>query len=236
MSNEYFQFKQFRIEQGSCAMKVSTDACIQGAWTPVRDDVRHVLDIGAGTGLLSLMLAQRNANVQIDAIEIDSSAAEQAAENVLSSPWRDRIKIINADAREYSSVKKYDLIICNPPFFNNSLTGDDIGRNIARHTLSLSYDDLLNSMNNLLADSGYISVLLPADEFMIFEQMADEKGLHAFRQLNVKHTIDAKVKRIVGLFGKAHNDACLQETLVIKDGINYTSIFIDLLHPYYSGL
>jgi len=217
-------------------MKVSTDACIQGAWTPVRDDVRHVLDIGTGTGLLSLMLAQRNANVQIDAIEIDSAAAEQAAENVLSSPWRDRIKVISADAREYSSVKKYDLIICNPPFFNNSLTGDNIGRNIARHTLSLSYDDLLNIMNNLLADSGYISVLLPVDEFVIFEQMANEKGLHTFHQLNVKHATDAKVKRIVGLFGKTRKDACLQETLVIKEGINYTSRFIDLLHPYYSGL
>ncbi|MGN6568280.1 MAG: tRNA1(Val) (adenine(37)-N6)-methyltransferase, partial [Flavipsychrobacter sp.] len=143
MSNQYFQFKQFRIEQDKCAMKVSTDACIQGAWTPIHDHVRHVLDIGTGTGLLSLMLAQRDPRMHIDAVELDEQAATQAKENIVSSPFSERIDIIHGDAKEYQANQQYDLIICNPPFFQNSLLGDNSKRNTARHTLSFSYEDLL---------------------------------------------------------------------------------------------
>src|SRR4051812_8170670 len=117
MSNSYFQFKRFRIDQGSCAMKVTTDACIQGAWCPISPDVKAVLDIGAGTGLLSLMLAQRNDDICIDAIEYDKDAAIQAAGNVLASGWRDRISILYADVRDHRFARRYDLIISNPPFF-----------------------------------------------------------------------------------------------------------------------
>src|ERR1700739_4799939 len=101
MGNSYFQFKQFTIAQDRCAMKVTTDACIQGAWTPLRPGIRRALDVGAGTGLLSLMLAQRNPDIIIDAIEADPAAAAQAAENAASSTWRDRVNIICADARDY---------------------------------------------------------------------------------------------------------------------------------------
>src|SRR5688500_11779251 len=129
MANQYFQFKQFSIQQDRCAMKVSTDACIQGAWTPIADNVKDVLDIGAGTGLLSLMLAQRNYDIRIDAVELDVEAAQQAKENVASSPWKDRVEVIQADVTQHSFTKLYDMVICNPPFFNNSLLGDTDTRN-----------------------------------------------------------------------------------------------------------
>eukprot|EP01136_Pigoraptor_vietnamica_P012822 Opistho-1_new@53158 len=117
MSNHYFQFKQFTIHQDKCAMKVSTDACIQGAWTPIANDVVHVLDIGTGTGLLSLMLAQRNSNIHIDAIELDADAARQAQENISASPWADRVDVMQGDVTAYQFAKQYDMVICNPPFF-----------------------------------------------------------------------------------------------------------------------
>src|SRR5205085_2984467 len=123
-SNSYFQFKQFRVQQEATAMKVSTDACIQGAWTPIEPFVKNVLDIGTGTGLLSLMVAQRNNHILIDAIELDENAAQQATENIHASPWGDRINIVNGDIRNYTFNRQYDLIICNPPFFQNSLLGD----------------------------------------------------------------------------------------------------------------
>src|SRR5262245_25570320 len=123
MSNTFFQFKQFRIEQDKCAMKVSTDACIQGAWTPIEENVRNVLDIGTGTGLLSLMLAQRKPGIRIEAIEIEEQAYKQAAENVAYSPWAEQIHVIPGDVRNDSLNRKFDLIVCNPPFFQNSLLG-----------------------------------------------------------------------------------------------------------------
>src|SRR4051812_43889814 len=111
MSNSWFRFKQFTIEQGNCAMKVTTDACIQGAWTAVLPQVKRVLDIGAGTGLLSLMLAQRVPGIIIDAIEYDAAAAAQARDNAIASPWKESINIIEADVCSYGFTHKYDLII-----------------------------------------------------------------------------------------------------------------------------
>lgn len=133
MSNSYFQFKQFRVEQDRCAMKVTTDACIQGAWTPVLPSVKNVLDVGTGTGILALMLAQKNSEITVDAIEVDKDAAGQARANVAGSPWRERINILEGDVRNYPFDKRYDLIITNPPFFSNSLLGDDVNKNLARH-------------------------------------------------------------------------------------------------------
>src|SRR5437763_1278410 len=115
MSQSYFQFKQFTIHQDHCAMKVSTSACIQGAWTPIPDNAGSALDVGTGTGLLSLMLAQRAPQLSIDSIEIDAIAAAQANENVHQSPFADHIHLMQCDAKEYNPEKKYDLIICNPP-------------------------------------------------------------------------------------------------------------------------
>ncbi len=235
MSNSYFQFKQFTIVQERGAMKVTTDACIQGAWTPVLPGVKYVLDIGAGTGLLSLMLAQRSNDVVIDAMELDAAAADEARTNVAASPWKERIKVLAGDVRGYSFGCKYDMIITNPPFFNNSLLGEEDSKNMARHTLSLSYSELLKAMDENLVNGGVISVLLPAVEYEQWRSLAVAGDWFECGRLTIRHKEDAAVKRIVGLFCKKEMPV-VNDELVIMDGLKYSQSFIDLLSPFYLNL
>ena len=237
MSNNYFQFKQFRVEQDKCAMKVTTDACIQGAWTPLLPNVKRVLDVGTGTGLLALMLVQRSKDIRIDGIEFDKDAATQATENVKASEWNERLKIIEGDARNYSSPNKYDLIISNPPFFNNSLLGDKESKNMARHTLSLTYTDLLKVLENNVAEDGYASIMLPIIESRQWKELLLQNGWFEVGSLSVSHGAQAPVKRIVGLFSKKKITVIKECTLTIRrDETNYTEAFIDLLSPFYLNL
>ena len=237
MSNNYFQFKQFRIEQGNCAMKVTTDACILGAWTPIRNDVRRVLDIGAGTGLLSLMLAQRMPGITVDAIELDEEAAAQARLNMDASPWQDSMHVVQADATGYTATAKYDLIISNPPFFNNSLLGDDAQKNNARHTLMLSYDELFDAIDRNLSPTGYASILLPYTEYLLWQQLLLKRGWHESMTLMVVHRPGGIVKRVVCVFGRNAVAAVAAEQLVIQDdSTTYSAAFTDLLRPFYLNL
>ena len=218
-------------------MKVTTDACIQGAWTPLMPHVKRVLDVGTGTGLLALMLAQRNKDILIDGIEFDKDAAMQAAENVKVSEWNGRLKIIEGDARNYSTLDKYDLIISNPPFFNNSLLSDKDNKNLARHTLSLTYTDLLKVLDNNLAEDGYMSIMLPFIEYQQWKELLHQNGWFEIASLSVSHSAQASVKRVVGLFSKKKLTIIGESTLVIrKDEDNYTEAFIDLLSPFYLNL
>ncbi len=218
-------------------MKVSTDACIQGAWTPIAEDVRHVLDIGTGTGLLSLMLAQRKANVLIDAIEMDKAAAGQAEENVKASSWAERINVLCGDVRSFSFGQQYDMVICNPPFFNNSLLGDDAGRNAARHTLSLSYNDLLRVLEQVLTERGYASVLLPSAEYEAWAQLLKQNRWHMHKRLFVMPKAETDANRVVSVFSKSMPETLMDERLVIYAGQNqYTLDAADLLAPFYLKL
>ena len=237
MSNPYFQFKQFTIVQEKGAMKVTTDACIQGAWTPVLPAINNVLDIGAGTGLLSLMLAQRNPNISIDGIESDTHAANEARDNVMSSPWKDRINISAGDVRTYTFQHKYDLIISNPPFFNNSLLGKERNKNIARHTLSLSYVELLKVMEDYLEADGYFSVMLPSAEYLQWKSLAKANNWFERSTLSIRHRDQASANRVVGIFCKNEIAAVNQDELIIMDDSdNYTQDFTDLLSPFYLKL
>jgi tRNA1Val (adenine37-N6)-methyltransferase len=237
MGNNYFQFRQFKIEQDRCAMKVSTDACIQGAWTPVLSFVKTALDIGTGTGLLSLMLAQRNALVKIDAIEIDPSAAEQAAENIAASPWQERITLIQTDVRQYHFDNKYDLIICNPPFFVNSLLSDKRERNLARHNLSLSFQNLFDVIKANLDIQGYASVLLPSTEHKIWKSLVEANGWAIGRELHIIPRLGQSANRVVSLCSPDEANELIQETMVIRDYTDqYTPEFVDLLSPFYLNL
>src|SRR5258705_6346666 len=149
MANSYFKFKQFTIHQDRCAMKVTTDACLFGAWVAIEAGILEsedgsILDIGAGTGLLSLMLAQKT-NVSIDSVEIDEAAAKQARENADASPWKERIFVMPGDAKymAYTLCKNFDIIISNPPFYENELASPDHHKNIAHHDGGLLLDELL---------------------------------------------------------------------------------------------
>ncbi len=237
LGNSYFQFKQFVVHQDACAMKVTTDACILGAYIKVQNNEERILDIGAGTGLLALMLAQATNNVFIDAIEINPDAARQAAENILGSPWSERIKVLNCDIRSYRPPFHYDAIITNPPFFNDSLLSGIAEQDSARHTISLSFAELLQSIAALLGAGGCWWVILPADGFANMRDIAIAQGWHLHEQLDIKHTAQAQTKRIIGKFSEKPNKETHHHELVIKCPDNqYTPEFIRLLQPYYLHL
>lgn len=236
MSNNYFQFKQFTVHQEHCAMKVSTDACIQGAWTPVEPSVSKVLDIGAGTGLLSLMLAQRFDHIDIDAVELDKDAAEQAKKNFKDAPWSNRISLYHSDIKSYSFGQLYDMIICNPPFFQNSLQSDKVNRNMARHTGSLSYIDLLMSFDRLLTSDGYASVMLPVAEFEVWEKLLHENDWSVSTKLLVKPRAEQKHNRVISLCKRGDASSVRFQELSIYDINGYTNEFTQLLAPFYLKL
>lgn len=164
MSNPYFRFKQFTIYHDQCAMKVGTDAVLLGAWTDVKD-IQTALDVGTGSGLLALMIAQRS-QAQVEAVEIDQAAAQQASENVAESPWQQRIQIHHQNIQAYAkdNSKRFDLIISNPPYFINSSKSKTHSKLLARHTDELSQQELLQVADKLLTPNGHLSVIYPCIE------------------------------------------------------------------------
>ena len=181
MGNSFFKFKQFTVHQDKCAMKVCTDACLFGAWIVQYISTKklatdRVLDIGAGTGLLSLILAQKTEAAQMDAIEIDSLAAQQAVQNFALSPWDNRLNAIEGDVKNISTANKYGLIISNPPFFENDLISPIKSRNVALHDASLTLSELLFVVKKNLQEDGKFAVLLPFHRSAYFEQLAKNEG------------------------------------------------------------
>jgi tRNA1Val (adenine37-N6)-methyltransferase len=236
MSNTFFHFKHFSIHQDRCAMKVSTDACIQGAWTPIDAGVIDALDIGAGTGLLSLMLAQRNNILNIDAIELDAGAAQQAMENFSASLWNDRLNVIHTDARYHQFSKQYDMVICNPPFFSNSLLGDNEKRNAVRHNLSLSFDDLWSIINKVLKPEGYASVLLPVTEHEIWAGVLNKQGWHIKTRLEITPKAGRQYNRVVSVCSRQQAPTWTETIQIYDTSSGYTKAFTDLLRPFYQKL
>ncbi|MBE2288336.1 MAG: methyltransferase [Chitinophagaceae bacterium] len=238
MSNNWFQFKQFRIDQGQCAMKVTTDACIQGAWTPLPKKTKRILDIGTGTGLLALMMAQRTENTLIDAVEYDATAAEQAKENVSHSPWSNRITVQCNDIRAYDSSEKYDAIICNPPFFDNALLGPKHEKNTARHTIALTKEELAMAVVKHLSPEGHVSILLPVPEYRYWLNVAEGYGLFPRAILLIRHRPGSEAKRIVAIMSLSNTGYGAVEhqlTIMQEDG-TYTEQFREMLRPFYLNI
>jgi tRNA1Val (adenine37-N6)-methyltransferase len=241
MPNDYFQFQQFRIEQGTCAMKVSTDACLLGAVADLNGATR-LLDIGTGTGLLALMAAQRHATVEIEAVEIDAAAATQAAANAAASPWARRIEVRAMSLAEYAALQPAPSshIICNPPFFRQSLRSPDAARTTARHedAESLSFAALATFAADFLLPTGLLTVLLPALEMRAFEQVAAAFGLRPATRLVVRHRPGSKVLRHITGFRREAVE--VRETaLIIRTADNdteYSADFRALLAGFYLAL
>ncbi len=214
-------------------MKVCTDACLFGATIAnCALPIVHCLDIGTGTGLLSLMLAQET-DAQIDAVEIDAAAFQQAKENFNASPWASRLNVFNTDIINYTPDKKYDCIISNPPFFEDSLKPANEGKNMAKHDTALTLIQLLTAIGAHLAASGFFAVLLPFHRVDLFEKESLAQGYHLIRKVLVKHTVTHPYFRGILIFSK--NNAVPEITeLVIKDvnGV-YTAAFAQLLGGYY---
>ncbi|GAB3320222.1 methyltransferase [Hymenobacter humi] len=237
MPNDYFQFQQFRIEQHQCAMKVSTDACLLGAATDLRG-ATHLLDVGTGTGLLALMAAQRHAATAIEAIEIDEAAAAQATANVQASPWVGRIRVHSLSLAEYAATQPapFSHIICNPPFFRQSMPSADWARNNARHVsvASLSFEELARFAADFLLPDGTLTVLLPPPEMAHFEQAALAAGLPVVGRLAVRHRPGGRVTRHISRFQRNATPLEERELLIHSDtGTNYSDEFRQLLAGFY---
>ena len=207
MPNDYFSFKQFTIHQDRCAMKVGTDGVLLGVLAPIsvgnNDSLPKILDIGTGTGLVAIMLAQRTGGgAQISAVEIDSEAASQAQDNVDATKWN--IEVYNASIQDYtkSTDEKFDLIVSNPPYFINSLKAPDKSRNTARHTDELSFEDLVGSAEKLLAEKGRFTVIIPFSSENEFIRIADAKNLFAESLVRVVSKVGKEAKRSVITFCK----------------------------------
>lgn len=224
------------------AMKVSTDACIQGAWTAefIRNQGKEgieILDIGTGTGLLSLMLVQELVQIAIDGIDTEKAAVMEAGINFANSPWKQQLHAKHASLQNYQPGKLYDYIICNPPFFHKQLQATGASRNTARHDILLSKSDLAYYASQLLKTSGYLSVLFPCSEWEGWLATANAEGLNLYSQLLVFPRSNKPANRIIGIFSKTSGNNTLSNDLVIRENDNqYTAAFIQLMQPYYLHL
>ncbi len=235
MSNTWFRFKQFTINQKEVGMKVGTDGVLLGAWTTVPIAGR-ILDIGAGTGLLALMLAQRSTGSLIDAIEIDGGSCNQALENIENSSWKERIKLFHTSLQDFSlnNRRKYDLIITNPPYFSDDSSASSESRSLARQDFSLPKRILINNVIRLLAPGGVFSCILPYEGNFRFTDIAAEYGMHPRRILNVKPTPEKKIVRVLFEFEQKGN-SLTEETIIIESNgrHNYSDEYKELTKDFY---
>ncbi|MEO5649914.1 MAG: methyltransferase [Ginsengibacter sp.] len=237
MSNSYFQFKQFKIEQEKSSMKVCTDSCLFGAWVAHKIEKKiinpsSVLDIGAGTGLLSLMLAQKS-NAIIHAVEIEENSFEQAKENFASSPWHQRMRAFHQDIKEWENKLKYDLIISNPPFYENDLKSNHANKNLAKHHDGLTLKELIQSIKNNMSGNGNFATLLPYHRVAGFADAAMENGFYVQEELLVKQNPKHSFFRGILLFGKKEKSKIHYELTIKNEQGKYTNEFQELLKDYY---
>ena len=234
MPNSWFKFKQFTILQEKSAMKVGTDGVLLGAWANAVKS-KSILDIGTGTGIIALMLAQRF-SANIVAIEIDKNSYIEAEINIENSPWENRIQILHKSLQEYANNNntKFDCIVSNPPYFINSLKSDSKSKNLARHTDSLSFYELFHFASKLLSASGCFSLIAPFDKKEFITEIALNEKMFCNRQLIVKGKADTKAKRILMEFG-FHQNKLENKTLVIENELrhDYTKEYIELTKDFY---
>lgn len=238
MSNTYFQFKQFTVRHDRCAMKVTTDSCFLGAWAAEKIKnskvkITNALDIGAGTGLLSLMIAQKN-NLEIDAIEIDKETAQQAKENIEASPWKKTITVFNENIISFQPHKKYDCIICNPPFYENELVSETPKKNIAHHSQDLTIAQTLSIIKTHLKENAPFFLMYPFKRKEEVEKLIQQSQLYLFHTIILQQSVKHAPFRVFAEGSNRKTDHLNVEIISIwNDHQQYTKEFIDLLKDYY---
>jgi tRNA1Val (adenine37-N6)-methyltransferase len=234
LPNQYFQFKQFKIQQDKTAMKVGTDGVLLGAWASAKA-CRRILDVGTGTGLIAIMMAQRS-NAEIDAVEPEENAFIQARENINNCPWRERIYLRNMRLQDFAEHHEslFDLIVTNPPWFSKSLSSPSQERTRARHTVSLSYHDLLDGSNKMLNEEGILSLILPYGEKKVFIDMATNKGLFCKRITHVKPLPGRKPKRVLLEFSYREEEP-VENQITIEKGPRhvFTEEYVEMTKDFY---
>ena len=236
MPNPYFKFKQFNVFHDKCAMKVGADGVTLGAWADVCGAVK-ILDIGTGTGLIALMLAQRSV-AEITAVDVESDCVLQAKENIEKSPFCDKINVLKSSIQNFSkiSVEKFDLIVCNPPYFVNSLKSPSDARTTARHNDSLPFEELVQSVHKLLTENGRFCAILPVVEGNFFIDLSEKEGLYCSKKTTVFPNPEKPAKRLLLEFRK---EKCILEesNLTIEAERHvYTTQYSELVKDFYLKL
>lgn len=235
MSNTWFAFKQFTIHHDRCAMKVGTDGVLLGAWaSKLKINPKYILDIGTGSGLIAIMLAQSYQAI-IDAIDLDEQACEQAIENVQSSPWSKHIRVKNLSFQDFFKKQQqhYDLLVCNPPFFSKSLKPDNKQRSIARHNDTLSLKDLLDGAQRLLASDGLFCMILPQDTISKLYTIADSYKLYPQQLLAIRSRAEQTVSRLLIALGRKKTPCQESSLFISKQDGEYSQAYQELTADYY---
>ena len=233
-----FQFKEFTIHQDKTAMKVGTDGVLLGAWCSVDNFPDSILDIGAGTGLVSLMIAQRSDAMTIDAVELDANAYEQTVENFEQSDWADRLYCYNASFQEFAQEiaeeeETYDVIVSNPPFYTDDFETENDSRNKARFTSALSFEELTNGVAKILSENGTFAVIIPFKEEEVFVALANQHKLLLNSVCRVQGNASSEIKRSLMEFS-FHQTTIKEEHLIIENSRhNYTDAYINLTKDFY---
>ena len=254
-----FRFKRFSVTNERSPMKVGTDGVLLGAAVSLDSSVARVLDVGTGTGTIALMVAQRLSDMggdfMVEAIDIDAPSAEEAAANFAASPWAEHLRAGNVPLQRYSPSGAFDLIVSNPPYFDDSLQAPEARRNAARHISvaaeggeSLSYRELAVFASDHLSSSGRLAIILPADQEHALIRCMASYSLHLRRIIRIRTTPRKPVSRIIAEFGKgrcdpvassaspapaAGSNSPAEETLTIQDGGAYTPEYLAMTHEFY---
>jgi tRNA1Val (adenine37-N6)-methyltransferase len=231
-----FQFKQFSVEQDRTAMKIGTDGVLLGAWTPIENNPFSILDIGTGTGIIALMLAQRSSAEQIDALEIDEAAYEQATDNFENSHWNDRLFCFHAGLDEFveEPEDEYDLIVSNPPFYSEDYKSSSDQRDLARFQDAMPFEDLIEAAALLLSENGIFSVIIPFKEESTFLALAKEYELFPLKITRVKGTPTSEMKRSLLAFSRNETPNFPFDELIIETARHiYTPEYIELTKDFY---
>lgn len=227
-----FHFKQFTIAQDIAAMKVGTDGVLLGSWANI-NNVNSILDIGTGTGLIALMLAQRNEKADITAIDIEKTAFEQTIQNFENSKWKNRLNAIHSDLNNFYSIEKFDLIVSNPPFYNNTFKAENQERNTARQTEHLNFETLLSKTASLLSKNGNACFIIPFSEEENFVLLAKKQQLFLNKKLHIKGNINTEIKRSLLSFSFQETDI-KSDILAIEIARHiYTKEYINLVKDFY---
>lgn len=231
-----FQFKQFSVEQDRCAMKIGTDGVLLGAWAPISNNPFSVLDIGTGTGIIALMIAQRSNAEQIDALEIDEEAYEQSVDNFENSPWSDRLFCFHAGLDEFMEEPEdeYDLIVSNPPFYTEDYYSNNEQRDLARFADAMPFEDLVEAADLLLSENGIFSVIIPFKEEEKFLALAKEYDLFPMKITRVKGNPVSEIKRSLLAFKRTETENFYVDELIIETKRHiYTEEYIALTKDFY---
>ncbi len=236
MSRKPFHFKQFDIYHDQCAFKVGTDGVLLGAWTDI-EGASRALDIGTGSGLIAIMLAQRHLALHMDAVEIDEASFLQAQQNMQACRWSNRLQIFHQSLQDFAkdTTQQYDLIVSNPPYFNTGTTKQNQAKKNARHTATLPYQDLLKAVKKMLTNEGRFCLILPTIEGQIFQKQAEKYGLFCTQLVEVHPKHDKGVERLLMQFEQIEKPPIISRLVIQFEQRNdYTPAYIELTKDFYT--